>query len=405
MMESFFRWIEWQLPAARENAQRTLGTRGFFLATHPDEESGNLIHFNRYWPHQYWISSSGWCLNPFLEHYYCTGDEAFLKDRLLPLYAELAELYEDFLSVRDDKGQRMFIPSYSPENFPSNVASMCNINAVMDISVCRETLTALLELGPKAGMFEPEDYERWRKLLSELPEYLIGEHGELKEWAWAEYEERFDHRHASHLYGAYPGDEIQPELDHELYEAAFIANRMRALGNESCHGVMHRAQAAARLKDEWLVQKLLRFTMEAGYVNDNFTTVHNPYRGSYFPDGQGALPTVLLECLLYSRPGVIEPLPARPRGSFITGEVRGISARTACRVDSLKWDMRAGAVEMELTPLKSQTIELLYRPGIAQIAVDGAQMSEGSCDYGRKLQLTEGVKCVIKIQSEGGQEI
>ena len=147
MMQSFFQWILWQLPDARENACRTLGTRGFFIACHPDEESGRLIHFNCRYPHQYWISSSGWCLQPFLEYYYCTADTDFLKQTVIPLYKELALLYEDFLTEYDSNGRRMFFPSYSPENFPSNVPSMMNINATMDISVCRQVFDILLHLG------------------------------------------------------------------------------------------------------------------------------------------------------------------------------------------------------------------------------------------------------------------
>ena len=398
MMESFFRWIEWQLPDARENAERILGARGIFLSCHPDEEGGRLYHFNRFWPHHYWISSTGWCLNPMLEHYYCTGDEAFLRDRLLPLYRELALLYEDFLTERDDKGQLIFVPSYSPENFPSNVYSMLNVNATMDISVCRETLQALLTLGPKTDLFTQEEYAKWQDMLDHLPAYLIDEHGELKEWAWPDYEERYDHRHASHLYGAYPGDEFQPELNVELYEAAFIANRMRAMGNESCHGVMHRAQAAARLKDEWLVQKLLRFTMESGYVNDNFTTAHNPYVNHAFPDGQGALPTVLIESLLYSRPGVIEPLPAKPQGCFERGCLKGVSARTACRVDELAWDMEEGFITLALTPLKAQSVEIIYRKGFRRMTLNGQNLTEGKHANSRTVSLEENVPVLIRIE-------
>ena len=397
MMESFFRWIEWQLPDARENAARTLGTRGAFLATHPDQESGRLIHFNRYWPHHYWISSTGWCLNPFLEHYYCTGDEEFLKNRLLPLYHEAAQMYEDFLTVRDEHGRLMFIPSYSPENFPSNVASMMNINAVMDISVCREVLTTLVTLGPKTDLFKQEEYDVWHRMLDELPPYLTGAHGELKEWAWEAFEERYDHRHASHLYGAYPGDEFQPELNQELYRAAFIANRMRALGNESCHGVMHRAQAAARLKDAWLVQKLLRFTLEAGYINDNFTTAHNPYLHHAFPDGQGALPTVLIESLLYSRPGMMELLPAKPMGSFDRGSLKGVSARTFCRVDAFEWNLPAHTMRLTLTSLKDQEMELLYRPGFGSVRCGDITLQQGRYAYSRTLRLSKDESVQIDI--------
>lgn len=374
MMESFFRWIERQLPDARENASRILGTRGFFIACHPDQESGNLIHFNRCWPHHYWISSSGWCLQPFLEHYYCTGDEKFLKERLLPLYKELALLYEDFLSVRDRQGKLMFIPSYSPENFPENIPSMLNINAVMDISVCRQVFDVLLTLGIEAGCVSQEEQLRWRTLVSELPEYLVDTHGELKEWAWPEYEERYDHRHASHLYGVYPGDEIQPEFDAKLYHAVFISNRMRAIGNGSCHGIMHRAQAAARLKDNWLVARLLSYTLESGYVTDAFTTVHNPYRKHAFPDGQGALPTVLLESLLYSRPGFLEVLPALPSGSFHRGKLTGMASRSFAAIDCLEWDLEKGYIHLTFTPLKDQEITLCYRRSFKDAKADGASL-------------------------------
>lgn len=380
-MESFFRWIEWQLPAARENARRILGTRGFLIACHPDEESGNLIHFNRCWPHQYWISSSGWCLQPFLEHYYCTGDKAFLRERALPLYRELALLYEDYLEPRDENGRRMFIPSYSPENFPANIPAMTNINAVMDISVCREVLSVLTTLGVQENLVSEEECARWQKLLAELPPYLTDAHGELKEWARADHAERYDHRHASHLYGAYPGDEFQPELDAALYEAAFIANRMRALGNESCHGVMHRAQAAARLKDRHLVNQLLRFTLESGYVTDAFTTTHNPYVSRTFPDGQGALPTVLLESLLYSRPGFLEPLPALPQGCFRCGELRGMASRAFAHIDSLQWDLEAGEIRLRFTALADTSLTLCCRAAHDALQIDGAQVLEEEGKY------------------------
>lgn len=396
MMESFFNWIEGQLPDARENAERILGARGFFLACHPDEETGKLIHFNRFWPHHYWISSSGWCLQPFLEHYYCTGDEEFLKTRVIPRYKELALLYEDFLSVKDDKGKRMFIPSYSPENWPQNVLSMLNINATMDIAVCREVFRVLLGLGVEKGMVTKEEQERWEKLVSELPDYLTDQHGELKEWACAEYEERYDHRHASHLYGAFPADEIQPELDEKLYRAAQISNRMRALGNESCHGIMHRAQIAARLKDRHLVEQLVRFTLESGYVTDAFTTVHNPYQTRIFPDGQGALPTVLLESVLYSRPHVLEPLPALIRDSFPRGELRGMASRSFATVDSLRWDLKAGTIDFTFTSLKDQEITLCYRRGFESIWTDQEVNLKCLDDIHSSIQVKEGHPVTVR---------
>jgi hypothetical protein len=371
MMESFFRWIEGQLSDARENAQNILGTRGIFIACHPDEESGKLNHFSEYWPHHYWISSTGWCLNPFLEHYYCTGDEQFLKNRLLPLYKELALLYEDFLVERDEHGKLIFIPSYSPENSPLNLHVAAVINATMDISVCREVLTVLLTLGRKHDIGNPGDYERWQKILDDMPDYLFGPYGELKEWAHEDFEERFDHRHISHLYGAYPGDEFQPEQNEALYRAAFIANRMRSLGNGSVHGLMHRAQIAARLKDPWLLENMVRFILESGYVNDGFTTAHNPYYKHVAPDGQGALPTVVLESLCYARPGFVEILPALLDNSFRHGTLTGMSLRSFAILDRMSWDLDKKTVVLHLTSHVEQKIILCYRKGIVSLETTG----------------------------------
>ena len=387
MIGSFFRWIEWQLPDARENVQRILGTRGFFIACHPDEESGRLFHFNEYYPHHYWISSSGWCLQPFLEYYQCTADEQFLRDRMIPLYKELALLYQDFLTVHDEAGKVVFVPSYSPENFPNNVPSMAVINAVMDISVCREVFDTLITYAPLANAATQDELTQWRALLDQLPPYLLDTHGELKEWARLSLEENYDHRHSSHLYGAYPSHEFQPELNPQIYKAAFIANRMRVFGNESFHGIGHRAQAAARLKDAWLLQEMLRLTLESGYVNDNFTTVHNPYQEHTMPDAQGALPTIIMESIFYSRPGFIEPLPALPKDSFRQGSIKGMLARTFATVDELKWDLDEGKITLKITSKLDQEITACCRIPFGNFECEGGTYENDSTDIYRRVRL------------------
>ena len=44
-----------------------------------------------------------------------TGDEDMMKKRVLPLYKEMAEFYEDFL-VKEPDGLYHILPSISPEN-------------------------------------------------------------------------------------------------------------------------------------------------------------------------------------------------------------------------------------------------------------------------------------------------
>jgi len=395
MMESFFQMMDWQLEDGRENARRVLGCRGFLIATHFDMESAKLYHFNENWPHHYWISGSGWCLHPMLEHYFCTGDMNFLRDRAIPFYKELGLFYEDFLKVRDKNGMLMFIPSYSPENFPSNTGVMQSINATMDISVAREVFSTLITYAPMVGAATEEELATWQRLLDDLPPYTFGSHGELEEWAYEGLEDRKDHRHASHLYGAYPGDEFQPELNPELCKAATIANRMHAVDNESFHGVGHRAQAAARLKDSWLVENLLRFALDAGYITDSLLTVHNPYYTDYMPDAQGGIPTILLESLFYARPGFIEPLPALCH-SFRKGSVKGMAARSFVTVDEMAWDLDKGIISLTITSKVDQEVTVCYRKGFRDFTCEDADYGPGSADIYRQVWLKAGKTAVLR---------
>ena len=126
--------------------------------------------------------------------------------------------------------------------------------------------------------------------------------------------------------------------------------------------------------------KLLRFTMEAGYVTDAFTTVHNPYRKNIFPDGQGALPTVLLESLIYSRPGVIELLPALPEGSFRHGCLKGMASRSFAEITEFTWDLDAGHYRLSLRSLADQEL-LLRAPGFEERKICLAAGEEAAVEW------------------------
>jgi len=319
-MDSFEKWIDRMYPDAEKNARNIFGTRGMLYATHPDRESGVLFHFDYGWPHHYWISSGGWVYNPIWDRYLVSDDKEFLRDCVMPGLRELGLFYEDFLKLKDSNGNFIFVPSYSPENWPANVNEDKSsggrknppavINAVMDISVCREVLTHLIEGAEILGT-DADKIPVWRAMLNKMPPYLLDTDGALKEWAWPTLEEFQDHRHISHMYGAWPADEIDPDRTPELARAAWLANSKRAQGNGSGHGISHRMLAAARLKDNYLVNAELKQFLEQGYVGPVLTSSHNPYTG-FFADQQGSILAILMEMLVYSREGIIEPLPALP---------------------------------------------------------------------------------------------
>ena len=118
-------------------------------------------------------------------------------------------------------------------------------------------------------------------MLAKLPPYLLEPDGTLKEWAWPTLGERYVHRHVSHLYGAWPGDEIDPDRTPQLAKAALIADRHRVPERLAAHGRCHRALVGARLKDSYMVDTELRQLIEEGYVGPTLRCSHDPYSAAH----------------------------------------------------------------------------------------------------------------------------
>jgi alpha-L-fucosidase 2 len=328
--------------------------------------------------------------SPIWDYYLATGDKDFLRDHVMPGLKEIGLFYEDYLKDTDKNGNYIFVPSYSPENYPRNSDRVpAVINATMDISVCREVFTHLISAAQILGT-DTESVPRWKAILAKLPPYLTDTDGALKEWAWPALEENQDHRHVSHLYGAWPGDEFTPDGAPELARAALLAARKRAQGNASAHGILHRGLAAARLKDPYLVNFDLKQLLDQGYVNPALTTMHNPY-AIPSPDPQGGLPTLIMEMLVYSRPGVIGLLPAEP-DSLRAGELKGVLCRTQARIDDLTWNLDTRKVDVTISSRVDQTVDLFVRDGIERVSA-----AQGILVY----PVPRGaLKCVVRLKRD-----
>ncbi len=371
MMEVFFRFFESKFEDFRLNARNIFGCRGILASIHPDEESGLMYHFSGPWPHYYWISCAGWVYNEFWGHYLATGDEAFLRDRILPGLREIALFYEDYLTDRDEEGNYIFYPCFSPENGQARGYPI-TINALMDIFVCREVLENLLEAVRILGL-EEEKAPLWRELLSHMPTLLLDRQGALREWAWDAISDDLDHRHVSHHYAVWPGFEINTEQNTALAEAVLKSNHKRGQENDSAHGLMHRLFTAIRLGDTRGAEVYLHQFSEHGFINTGLMTNHNPHR-SYFPDALGGLPAALAEMCVVSRPGHIELLPAMSE-DFKTGRITGLSLYTFARLNMLSWDLEKGELLAEITSLKDQTVTISCGRGIQQIWIDSREAS------------------------------
>jgi hypothetical protein len=395
---AYFDWVESLIPDCRTNAKNIYGMRGTHYPIAPSKDSGVFNMFDyadntgETWPHPYWISAGGWVVRPFWDHYLVTGDLRFLQNRIVPLYKDLALFYEDFLTVTDKNGKYIFVPSFSPENNPGNLNPGCMavINASMDISVCREVLSNLVEACELLDI-EADNITKWKSMIAKLPPYLLEPDGTLKEWAWPDLAERYNHRHVSQCYGAWPGDEIDPDRTPELAKAAVIADRKRVPERLAAHSLCQRGLIGARLKDNYIVDSELRQLLEQGHVASTLLCPHDPYTNMRIPDAQGGIPAIMMEMLAYSRPGVIEVLPALPP-SLVSGSINGMLLRTFAKLDKLAWNMETNTVDLTVTSLREQDVTLIARYGIEEISASSdviivkPQSGQATCN----LHLPEG---------------
>jgi hypothetical protein len=411
-LEAYFTWMESLAADHRTNAKNIFGMRGASYPLFPDKGVGANFYYTAtsgigIWP--YWISAGGWRARQFWDHYLVTGDQEFLRNRVLPAYKDIALFYEDFLTATDANGNYIFAPSISPENVPRSTdpSGPSLVNATMDITVCREVLSNLIQASAILGI-NADSVPRWTAMLAKMPPYLTELDGTLKEWAWPTLEEHYNHRHVSHLYGVWPGDEIDPDRTPQLALAAQIANRRRtfdvlatAVAGETlaAYTRCHRALVGARLKDNVMVDIQLRQLMEQGYVSTALRCSREPY-AIPVPDAHCGIPAIVMEMLLYSRPGVIEVLPALPE-TLVRGSIRGMLSRSFAKIDRLAWDMEAGTVDLTITSSRPQNITLIARHGIQAAAAPTGilvtPLDAGSADIELHLPQATPVELRLKL--------
>ena len=300
------------------------------------------------------------------EHWLVTGDREFLRTRTLPWLQETAAFYLDFVEVRD--GVAHFSPSISPENHPPG-KSLTVANATMDVVVCRETLTNLLEALRVLEETDVEE-ERYRKLLAALPPYEVNAEGGLREWLHPDLPDCQTHRHLSHLYGLFPGWEINEEDTPEFYPQAVRALELRQneLGSMAGWSFSFMANLWARVGEGDKALKNLELLLKSS-TTPNLLTWHNDWRaqGLSMFWGQGGLPpfqieaglgfvSAICEMLVRSRPGFLRLLPALP-SAWPNGIVQGITTRCGVTVD-LTWSESGRVLEVKLHSRIAQQITL-----------------------------------------------
>jgi alpha-L-fucosidase 2 len=343
VLTGYFDYQESLLPDYRENARRMYRCRGIHLPSRTSNHGLNN-HFNENWTHTFWTAGAGWAAHFYYDYWLYTGDRKFFTERALPFMMEAALFYEDFL-IEDMHGHWLFSPSYSPENNPAGNTAQACVNATMDIAVARELFGNLIEgcatLGIEAGRIGG-----WRRMLDKMPPYRINIDGALQEWCHDGLADRYDHRHASHLYPLYYGIAEEIRGNPELYAACAQAYRLRMAERKKELGVMgfgliQLGFAAAHLGDAATVEILLR-TLSEGYYYTNSASSHNAGPDIFNVDISGGLPALMMEAIVQSRTVarpdggiasfVLQLLPALP-SAWREGRLRGVRARGGFELD------------------------------------------------------------------------
>ncbi|MEU4774359.1 glycoside hydrolase N-terminal domain-containing protein [Micromonospora sp. NPDC023644] len=336
--------VRGQVDDWRRNARAIYGARGLLAPSRTDGEHGHLFHLHADWPFAAWLPGAHWLLHPLHEHHLVTGAPL---GEVAGWLAEVADFFTDFLTVTDEAGTVVVVPSYSAETGPRDERGRpvhVAVNATMDIAAARHALRTAEEVTGS---------ERWAGLRRRLPAYRVDERGALAEWAWPGYHGDDDHRHVSHLYPVWPLDEVNPDDTPELARAAHRALALRGDENLSAHGSLHRALAAARLRDGPLTAANLLKILGNDMFFRSLMSAHNPGLVTYNADAAHALPAVLIESLVQSRPGLLRLLPAALPG-LGAGVLRGVACRGRVGVEELSWS--AGRVRARLVSPVAQRL-------------------------------------------------
>lgn len=314
---------------AKINAEKVFGFKGFAMGHNSDiwahsSPIGGETKFSSA-SYSLCMASSGWLTNQVFDMYRYNKDENFLENDVKPLMEECVRFYLDYLYEDKETNRLLCGPDISAENSYRIDGGTYAIDTAPEftIAVIRELFVNYLDVND-SGVYR----DRIIEALPKLGGYNILSDGRIAEWSKNYEEAEVEHRHLSHLYGLYPGLEINDDTP-KLLEAVRKSLKVRGDAGTGW-SLAWKICLYARLKEgdkclEFIKKQFSHVKQKHGQAGGSYKSLlsaHPPYQ----IDGNFGTLAGINEMLVQTIGEEIIYLPALPK-SWKDGKIKGLKVR------------------------------------------------------------------------------